>query len=174
MGSCGDDPKLQGLTTEPAQHLRALPRLASGRAEEPTAAIMDSLTLRSTPESGTCAGHDGAKRRRGSKVPMAVDTLGHPLALPVTPPTSRTQPLRPPQMLPRSRGSRCTPLNCRRQNADSSCCRDAGSWNDPSPGQRYRRLVRDHERYAATLAGFHVIAFIGYMIKQAAERMRTA
>jgi transposase len=39
---------------------------------------------------------------------------------------------------------------------------------------RCRRLVRDHERYAAALAGFHVIDFIGYMLKQAAERMRTA
>jgi transposase len=68
-----------------AQDLRALLRLASGRAEEPTAAIIDSRTLRSTPESGTRAGYDGAKRKRGSKVHMAVDTLGHLLALHVTP-----------------------------------------------------------------------------------------
>ena len=68
-----------------AQDLRALLRLASGRAEEPTAAIIDSRTLRSTPESGTRAGYDGAKRQRGSKVHMAVDTLGHLLALHVTP-----------------------------------------------------------------------------------------
>ncbi len=31
--------------------LRALPRLAKGRDKEPTAAILDSRTLRSTPES---------------------------------------------------------------------------------------------------------------------------
>jgi transposase len=68
-----------------AQDLRALLRLASGRSEEPTAAIIDSRTLRSTPESGTRAGYDGAKRKRGSKVHMAVDTLGHLLALHVTP-----------------------------------------------------------------------------------------
>jgi transposase len=67
------------------QDLRALLRLAFGRAEEPTAAIIDSRTLRSTPESGTRAGYDGAKRKRGSKVHMAVDTLGHLLALHVTP-----------------------------------------------------------------------------------------
>ena len=60
-------------------------RLAAGRKEEPTAAIIDSRTLRSTPESGTRAGYDGAKRKRGSKVHMAVDTLGHLLALHVTP-----------------------------------------------------------------------------------------
>src|ERR1700712_364901 len=68
-----------------AQDLRALLRLASGRSEEPTAAIIDSRTLRSTPESGTRAGYDRAKRKRGSKVHMAVDTLGHLLALLVTP-----------------------------------------------------------------------------------------
>jgi transposase len=68
-----------------AQDLRALLRLASGRAEEPTAAIIDSRTLGTTPESGTRAGYDGAKRKRGSKVHMAVDTLGHLLALHVTP-----------------------------------------------------------------------------------------
>lgn len=50
-----------------AQDLRALLRLASGRSEEPTAANIDSRTLRSTPESGTRAGYDGAKRKRGSK-----------------------------------------------------------------------------------------------------------
>ena len=68
-----------------AQDMRALLRLASGRAERPTAAIIDSRTLRSTPESGTRAGYDGAKRKRGSKVHTAVDTLGHLLALHVTP-----------------------------------------------------------------------------------------
>ena len=68
-----------------AQDLQALLRLASGRAEGPTATIIDSRTLRSTPESGTRAGYDGAKRKRGSKVHTAVDTLGHLLALHVTP-----------------------------------------------------------------------------------------
>ena len=68
-----------------AQDLRALLRLAAGRPEEPSAAIIDSRTLRSTPESGTRAGYDGANRKRGSKVHMAVDTLDHLLALHVTP-----------------------------------------------------------------------------------------
>jgi len=68
-----------------AQDLRALLRLATGRREEPSAAIIDSRILRSTPESGTRAGYDGAKHKRGSKVHPAVDTLGHLLALHVTP-----------------------------------------------------------------------------------------
>src|SRR3954469_6353998 len=51
----------------------------------PTAAILDSRTLQSTPESGHRAGYDGAKRRKGSKLHLAVDTLGHLLAAHVTP-----------------------------------------------------------------------------------------
>jgi transposase len=65
--------------------LRAVLRLAQGRHKEPSAAIFDSRTLQSSPESGHRAGYDGAKRRKGSKVPLAVDTLGHLLALHVTP-----------------------------------------------------------------------------------------
>jgi transposase len=65
--------------------LRTLRRLAEGRGLEPTAAILDSRTLQSTPESGTRAGYDGAKRKKGAKVHAAVDTLGHLLALHVTP-----------------------------------------------------------------------------------------
>ena len=63
-----------------AHDLRAVLRLAAGRTEEPSAAIIDSRTLRSTPESGSRAGYDGAKRKRGSKLHLAVDTLGHLLA----------------------------------------------------------------------------------------------
>ena len=56
--------------------LRALLRLGEGRDKEPTAAILDSRTLRSSPESGHRSGYDGAKRKKGSKVHAAVDTLG--------------------------------------------------------------------------------------------------
>jgi transposase len=65
--------------------LRALLRLAEGRDQQPSAVILDSRTLQSTPESGARAGYDGAKRRKGSKVHRAVDTLGHLLARAVTP-----------------------------------------------------------------------------------------
>jgi transposase len=41
--------------------------------------------MQSTPESGARAGYDGYNRRKGSKVHLAVDTLGHLLALKVTP-----------------------------------------------------------------------------------------
>jgi transposase len=65
--------------------LRVPLRVAQGRAGQPTAAILDSRTVQSTPESGARAGYDGHKRRKGSKVHLAVDTLGHLLALHVTP-----------------------------------------------------------------------------------------
>lgn len=65
--------------------LRAVLRVAAGRKAEPTAAIIDSRTLRYTPESGERADYDGGKRKKGSKIHVAVDTLGHLLALHVTP-----------------------------------------------------------------------------------------
>jgi len=69
----------------PLGSMRILLRLAAGRDAEPTAAIFDARTLQSTVESGGRAGYDGYKRKRGSKVHLAVDTLGHLLALYVTP-----------------------------------------------------------------------------------------
>jgi len=39
---------------------------------------------------------------------------------------------------------------------------------------RCRRLVKDYERYAETLAGLHVVAFIGNMLKQASQSVRSA
>lgn len=64
--------------------LRVLLRVAAGRAEQPSAVILDGRTRQSTPESGERAGFDGTKRKKGSKVHIAVDTLGHLLALHVT------------------------------------------------------------------------------------------
>lgn len=74
-----------GVFEAMTQDLRRILRLLEGRHEEPSAAILDSRTLQSTPESGKRAGYDGAKRKKGSKVHMAVDTLGHLLSLHVTP-----------------------------------------------------------------------------------------
>jgi transposase len=65
--------------------LRAILRWADGRADDPTAVIFDGRTVQSTPESGGRAGYDGYKRRKGSKTHAAVDTLGHLLAMHVTP-----------------------------------------------------------------------------------------
>ena len=74
-----------GVFEEMVHDLRGLLRLAQGRKEQPSAVIFDSRTLQSTSESGQHAGYDGAKRRKGSKLHMAVDTLGNLLAAHVTP-----------------------------------------------------------------------------------------
>lgn len=73
-----------GCFEEMVHDLRVLLRLADGRKAHPSAAIIDSRTIQSTPSS-TGTGYDGAKRKKGVKVHMAVDTLGHLLALHVTP-----------------------------------------------------------------------------------------
>lgn len=91
-----------------AEDLHAVLGLAAGSEAEPSAAILDSRTLRATPESGERAGYDGAKRKQGSKLHMAVDALGHFLALHVWPCTSRPP---TPMTAPRSHIS---PRPCRR------------------------------------------------------------
>ena len=68
-----------------AHDLRMIIRLLQERAEQPSAVVMDGRTLQSSPESGARAGYDGYKRKKGSKVHVAVDTLGNLLALAVTP-----------------------------------------------------------------------------------------
>ncbi|GIW35607.1 MAG: IS5 family transposase [Meiothermus sp.] len=75
----------RGVFEDLVHDLRETLRLLAGREAQPSAAIYDGRTLQSSPESGGRAGYDGAKRRKGSKVHMAVDTLGHLLALLVTP-----------------------------------------------------------------------------------------
>jgi transposase len=74
-----------GCFEDMVHDLRELLRAAQGRKAQPSAAIFDAQTKQATPESGHRAGYDGYKRKNGSKVHMAVDTLGHLLALIVTP-----------------------------------------------------------------------------------------
>jgi transposase len=64
--------------------LRAVLRLAQGRKAAPSAAILARRPLQSTPESGTRAGDEGAKRRRGATVQRAGEMLGPLLAAHVT------------------------------------------------------------------------------------------
>ena len=140
---------------------RILLREFAGRKGQPTAACIDSRTLQSTPESGARAGYDGAKRRKGSKVHIAVDTLGHLLALRVTPADQgdRAQVEALAQDMqqvtggtvemayvdqgytgpnaaeaPRATASGSKWSNTPWRNAASCCCRAAGWLNAASPG----------------------------------------
>ncbi len=56
-----------GVFEEMVHDLRVLLRLSEGRAPDPTATILDSRTLQSTPESGSRGGYDGAKRKKGTR-----------------------------------------------------------------------------------------------------------
>src|SRR5215831_3125431 len=179
-----------------AQDLRAVLRLASGRPAEPTAAIMDSRTLRSTPESGQRAGYDGAKRKRGSKLHLAVDTLGHLLALQVTPANvdDRAEVGRLADAIQEATGDSVTLAYVDQGytgRAPAEAAKEQGitlevvklpeakrgfvllprRWvveRSFAWATRCRRLVKDYERYAQTLAGFHLVAFVGFMLKNAA------
>ncbi len=64
--------------------LRIIARMLADRAEQPSAVILDARTLPSTPGSGSRAGYDAAKKKKGSKIHAAVDTLGNLLALKIT------------------------------------------------------------------------------------------
>jgi hypothetical protein len=56
--------------------LRLALRVFNERKPTPSAAILDSRTLSSTPESGARAGYNGHKKTKGSKVHLP---KGHPL-----------------------------------------------------------------------------------------------
>ncbi len=67
-----------------AHDLRIVERILKDRGEDPSAVVLDARTLQSTPESGGRAGYDGHKKKHGSKVHIAVDTLGNLLSVVVT------------------------------------------------------------------------------------------
>jgi transposase len=175
-----------------AEDLRALLRLAAQRENVPTAMILDSRTLQSTPESGGRAGYDGAKKRKGSKVHAAVDTLGHLLALKVTaaneqdraqvgalaqavqvatgenvqlayvdqgytgeqPAVEANQHGIKLEVVKHTEAKRGFVLLPRRWVVERSF-----AW-----AARFRRLARDYERLASTLAGYHWLALTMLML----------
>lgn len=175
--------------------LRTLIRLGEGRAPQPSAIILDSRTLQSTPESGARAGWDGAKRRKGTKVHLAVDTLGHLLALHVTPANDqdRAQVAELAAAVQDATGETVTLAYVdagytgdlpRQAAADHGIALAVVKLPDVKRGfvllprrwvverdfgwmSRFRRLARDQERLADVLKGFHLIAFIMIMWKQA-------
>jgi transposase len=177
--------------------LRAVLRIAEGRKERPTAAIIDSRTLQSTPESGGRAGYDGAKRRKGSKVHLAVDTLGHLLALCVTAADEqdRAQVSELAKRVQEETGETVKIAYVDQGYTGETAADAAGEHGiklevvklptakrgfvllprrwvvERSFGwmSRFRRLARDYERLPETLAGLHYVAFVILMLKNVAE-----
>ena len=141
-----------GCFEDMVHDLRALLREATGREADPTAVVLDARTLRGTPESGHRAGYDGHKKTRGSTLPAAVDTLGHLLALRVTPANAqeRAQVGALADGRPglygggarrggggaRDRAGRGPVAGGRRPSRASCCCRRGGWWSGPSRGRR--------------------------------------
>jgi putative transposase len=56
--------------------LRARVRTGEGRASEPSAAVLDSQSAKTTGVGGPARGYDGAKRLKGRKRHLLVDTTG--------------------------------------------------------------------------------------------------
>jgi transposase len=185
-----------------AGDLRAVLRAAAEREPEPSAVILDSRTLRSSPESGERAGYDGAKRQKGSKVHLAVDTLGHPVALHVTPASvgDRDEVARLAAEVQAEAGGSVTKAFVDQGYTGARAAEAARAhgialevvkapeakrgfvllprrWvveRSFAWAARCRRLVKDYEGYAATLAGLHMIAFVCLMLRQAQKLMTSA
>ena len=186
-----------GVFESLAHDLRAVLRIAEGRKESPTAAIIDSRTLQSTPESGARAGYDGAKRRKGNKVHLAVDTLGHLLALCVTAADEqdRAQVSELAKRVQEETGETVEIAYVDQGYTGENAADAAGEHGiklevvklptakrgfvllprrwvvERSFGwmSRFRRLARDYERLPETLAGLHYVAFVILMLKNVAE-----
>jgi transposase len=186
-----------GVFEAMTQDLRRLLRVPSGRAEEPTAAVFDSRTTQSTPESGARAGYDGAKRRKGSKTHTAVDTLGHLLALHVTAADEqdRRQVAKLAGDVQAATGDSVELAFAGQGYTGEQPADDAGAhgielsvvklpearrgfvllprrWvaeRSFAWAARFRRLARDYERLADTLRGLHFVAFACVMLRNLAS-----
>jgi transposase len=177
--------------------LRELLRVATGRNARPSAAVFDSRTLQSSPESGARAGYDGAKRRKGSKTHIAVDTLGHLLARIVTPADEQD---RAQVAELAERVQVVTGESVELAFVDQGYTGEAAAEAAAAHGlrlevvklpeakrgfvllprrwvversfawaARFRRLARDYERLPETLAGLHFLAFAILMLKRLVE-----
>jgi transposase len=171
--------------------------VAQGRKAPPSAAIFDSRPGQSTPESGTRAGYDGAKRRRGSKVHLAVETLGHVLAAHVT---AANEQDRSQVRTLAATGQEVTGDAVELAYVDqgytgAQAAQEAAAhhmhlavvkapeakkglvllpkrWvveRSKAWAARCRRLARDDAQWAETLKGLHVVAFAILMLKRVVE-----
>ena len=176
-----------------AHDLRAILRLVQDRHSDPSAVILDSRTLQSTPESGARAGFDGHKKRKGSKVHMAVDTLGHLLALHVTPANEQDRAQvgqlaksiqevvaekvelafvdqgytgTEPAAAAAQEGIQLEVV--KHHQAKRGCVLLPRRWvveRSFAWAARFRRLARDYERLATTLTGYHWLAYAMLMLR---------
>ena len=175
-----------------AHDLRAVLRLLADREAEPSAVILDGRTMQSTPESGARGGYDGYKRRKGCKVHIAVDTLGHLLALKITAANEQERAQvadlareiqtvtgdtvevayvdqgytgAEPAAQAAAQGMRLEVIKL--QEAKRGFVLLPRRWvveRSFAWAARFRRLARDYERLASSLAGLHWLAFACLML----------
>jgi transposase len=176
-----------GVFEDMAHDLRMLLREAADRMPQPRAVILDSRTVQSTPESGAGAGYDGHKRRKGRKTHAAVDTLGHLLALVVTPADAqdRAQVAALAAAVQEATGSSVELAYVDQGYTGEQAAADAAAqgmrlevvklpqakrgfvllprrWvieRSFAWAARFRRLARDYERLPQTVVGLHFLAF---------------
>ena len=176
-----------------AHDLRKMLRLLAQKALEPTAVILDGRTLQSTPESGQRAGYDGYKRKKGSKVHIAVDTLGHLLALSVTAANAQeraqvgdligdVQEITDEKVEVAFADQGYTGEETAAAAASHGVKLVVVKLDEAKRGfvllprrwvversfawaSRFRRLARDYERLPTSLAGLHWLAFLTLMLK---------
>lgn len=174
--------------------LRELIRVAAGKEKQPTAVIYDGQTLQGTIESGARAGFDGHKKKNGSKIHVAVDTLGDLLALIVTPANEQErdqvaelsrqvqeitdhnveiawvdQGYTGPETAAAAQAEGIDLVVIRLPDAHKGFVLLPRRWVvERSFGwkSRFRRLVRDYERLAETVAGLHFVAFACLMLRK--------
>ena len=172
--------------------LRVLIRLGEGKAEQPTAAIFDSRTLQGTVESGQRSGYDGHKKRKGSKLHLAVDTLGEFLALVVTPANAqdRDQVEELAARVQDATGGTIELAYVDQGYTGDDAAQAADDWGirleviklpEAKRGfvllprrwvgersfawlTRFRRLAKDYERLPEIVAGLHLVAFATLML----------
>src|SRR4051794_24906001 len=181
-----------GVFEQIAHDLRVILRVLGERAAQPSAVILDARTLRSTPESGDRAGYDGHKRTNGSKIHVAVDTLGHLLALRVTAADEQDRAVvgELAERVQQVTGSNVEVAFVDQGYTGDRAADDAGEHgidlivvkhHEAKRGfvllprrwvvertfgwlGRFRRLARDYERLPHTLAAWHWVAFIALML----------
>jgi len=183
-----------GVFADMVHDLRVLLRWAQGRADEPTAAILDSRTLQSAPESGARGGYDGAKRKKGTKLHAVVDTLGNLLAVHVTAASDqdRAQVATLAAAVQDATGEQVEVAFVDQGYTGEQPATDAAAHGielivlklpEAKRGfvllprrwvvertfawaSRFRRLARDYERLPETVAGLHFLAFACLMVQQ--------
>ena len=180
--------------------LRELLRLAQGRNAQPSAVVLDARTLQSTPESGSRAGYDGHKRKKGSKTHIAVDTLGNLLAMVVTPANEqeRSQVADLAEAVQAVTGDHVELAYVDQGYTGEDTAEDARDhgiqlevvklpeakrgfvllprrWvveRSFAWASRFRRLAKDYERLPETLIGLHFVAFVCLLLQKAAPLLQ--